>query len=273
MIDNIEQEAQKIREDLRNERRANSEQSHTTGESPVRHGGSTNEPHGPSVQVDGRPNHEIRSTSGKTDSSDKRDASVKRSSQEEPVGFRQGARRRGSSDTGIADNSEATSRNSSTIIGSLEKAPENIPFRQEEEKKKETPAKIVSKLVKSLPSNLDELPFLPSPKTKTLSKKEVEELHEPLKQAISDYGDYIDIYWQRIEPDAPSIWGNFTEKELEIVTRALLRKAQTHAGAAHFSRLMIDGQDYIAAFVILVPRIVETMKFVGRQVSKKKKIA
>ena len=269
MIENDEIEQK--RQELRDERNATREQSGQASGSALTNGTSTNGTARSAIQALRRIDATVQSASRETTGSDTGELDTKRSSEKELVRERPGRRRLGSPRVSSPDTPETT-RDRITTFGSIERVDGEFFRADIVNKKEERKAdKIVKKLVDKLPDSSDNIPFF-NGKAKTFTKKEVEEFYEPLKQAISDYGDYIDIYMQKLEPGIPSIWGNFTEKELDIVTRALLRYSQVNPSAAKFSRIMLDGQDYIGALVILVPRVVETMKFTSRRIPRKVKI-
>ena len=264
-------EIEQKRQELRNERNATRDQSSETSGNTFTNGTGANSPSRPAIQALRRIDTEIQPTSREATGSNQGKSDTQRGSETESLRERPGRRRLGSSRPSTSEFTEAT-RDRVTTLGSIERIDGEF-FRPEiSDKKEEKKAeKIVKKLVEKLPDSADNIPFF-NGKAKTFTKKEVEEFYEPLKQAISDYGDYIDIYMQKLEPGIPSIWGNFTDKELDIVTRALLRYSQVNPSAAKFSRIMLDGQDYIGALVILVPRFVETLKFTSRRIPRKVKI-
>lgn len=195
-----------------------------------------------------------------------------RSTETESKRIRPRRRRLGSVDPSTADTQQETrATNRATDFGGIERIDGEF-FRPEE--KKEEPKKpvegLVTKLINKLPDSSEDIPFLGGKgKGKLFTKTEAKEFYEPLKQAISDYGDYLDIYMDKIEQGHPATWGNLTDKELDIATRALLKMAQTNPRAASFTRLMIDGQDYIGLLVILLPRVSVTLQFVGRRIPRK----
>jgi hypothetical protein len=270
MINN--EEIERKRQELRDERNASREQqSGTANTNIVRYSAIADGAARPGLPSLGRTSETVRPTSGQAGTSDPGNVGTQRSSEEKPVGERPGRRRLGSPRPSLASPTETTRESNPATFGSIERV--DAPFFRPEPEEKKTTKKtenIVTKLVSKLPDSSDDIPFIGGKgKTKLFTKKDTEDQYEPLKQAIADYGDYLDIYMQRLEPDHPPTWGNFTEKELDIVTRALLKRAQTDAKAASFTRLMIDGQDYIGAFVILVPRVSITLQFVGRRLPRR----
>lgn len=266
----IEQKRQELR-DARNTTRPDSVDSNDS--SLVRYRESTIGTSGPGVQFASGSYRQSEAGNRGTEGSDEGKRDTQRVSEEKPIGIRPGRRRLGSVNPSSTDIEQETRRSGGTLDhGGIERIDgeffrPDLADKKDEKKKTEN---IVSKLINKLPDTSEDLPFIGSRgKTKVFSKTEAKEQYEPLKQAISDYGDYLDIYMQRIEPDHADVWGNFSEKELDIVTRALLKRAQSDPKAASFTRLMIDGQDYIGAFVILVPRVSITLQFVGRRIPKR----
>lgn len=270
MINN--EDIEKMREDLRNERNASREQPSETGTNLKRYGENSDRTIGSSVQVTRRESTTFRPVSGETRGSDQGESGAKRSAEKESIGIRQGRRRLGSPKSGNANNPEAT-RERSSAIGSIERIDE--PFYRPDPDEKKPEAKkaenIVNKLVSKLPESSEDIPFFGSGKGKTFSKQETKDQYEAVKNAIEDYGEYIDLYMQKVEPGLPPIWSNFSDKELDFVTRALLRQAQVNPRAAVFTRTLLDGQDYIGAFVALIPRFVETLKFANRRMPRRLK--
>jgi hypothetical protein len=262
------------RNEVRNERNvARPDSTDQNGTGLVRYRESSNGTVRPGVQLAPSSDRQSETNYRGTEGGDARERDPQRVSEEKPVRERPGRRRLGSIDTRKPDTEQESGGSSRAIDhGGIERIDGEFfrPDLAEKKDEKKKTENIVSKLINKLPDTSEDLPFIGSRgKTKVFSKTEAKEQYEPLKQAISDYGDYLDIYMQRIEPDHPDTWGNFSEKELDIVTRALLKRAQSDPKAASFTRLMIDGQDYIGAFVILVPRVSITLQFVGRRIPKR----
>lgn len=270
MINN--EDIEKVRQDLRDERNTSREQPSETSANIVRYRETSNGTLGSSVQATRRESTTFRPVSGETGSSDPGKSSAQRSVETEPVRERSGRRRLGSPKPSNANNPEAT-RERSSAIGSIERIDE--PFYRPDPDEKKPEAKkaenIVNKLVSKLPESSEDIPFFGSGKGKTFSKQETKDQYEAVKNAIEDYGEYIDLYMQKVEPGLPPIWSNFSDKELDFVTRALLRQAQVNPRAAVFTRTLLDGQDYIGAFVALIPRFVETLKFANRRMPRRLK--
>jgi hypothetical protein len=262
------------RQELRNERNvARPDSTDQNGTGLVRYRESSNGAVRPGVQSLAIGNRQPEAGNRGTEGSDARERDTQRVSEAEPKRVGPGRRRLGSVNPSSTDTQqESGGPDRAANHGGIERIDgeffrPDLADKKDEKKKTEN---IVSKLINKLPDASEDLPFIGSRgKTKVFSKTEAKEQYEPLKQAISDYGDYLDIYMQRIEPDHADVWGNFSEKELDIVTRALLKRAQSDPKAASFTRLMIDGQDYIGAFVILVPRVSITLQFVGRRIPKR----
>ena len=265
MVDN--EEIERYRQGLRDERNANRSETNTN---LVRHGAIADGASRSSIPSIGRTSEEVRPASRKAGGGDQRNVSAQRSVETESIGKRPGRRRLGSPKPGSTDTPEATREPGPTTFGSIERVDEPFYRPGPEEKKPEKKADgLVKKLVDRLPDTGEGVPFFGTPRGKTFSKKEAEDQFEAVKNAISDYGDYIDMYMQRVEPGLPPIWGNFSDKELDFVAKALLKKAQTDQRAAVFTRTLLDGQDYIGALVALVPRFVETLKFANRRIARR----
>jgi hypothetical protein len=266
----IEQKRQELR-DARNTTRPDSIDQNDTG--LVRYRESSNGETRPGVQPSAISNRQSEAGNRGTEGSDEGKRDFKREPQAESVGIRPGRRRLGSIDPRKSDTEQETGRPDRTAFpGGIERIdgeffrPDLAEKKEKEEKKAN---KLISNLVKKLPDSSEDLPFLGSSKSKIFTKKEAEEQYEPLKRAISDYGYYLDLYIQKFEPDHPDVWGNFTDKELEVVARSWLKIAQKNQKAAAAARLAIDGQDYIGALVVLVPRVSITLQFVGRRLPRR----
>lgn len=240
----------------------------------IRYRESSNGETRPGVQLAPSSDRQPETNYGGTTGGDEGKRDFKRESQEESKRERPGRRRLGSVDSRKSDTQQETRRPGPTAgIGGIEPI-DGMAFFRPEEKQLETkkkPNELINKLVSKLPDSSEDLPFLGSSKTKVFSKKEAEEQYEPLKRAISDYGYYLDLYMQKFEPDHPPTWGNFTDKELEVVARSWLKIAQRNQKAAAMARLAIDGQDYIGAMVVLIPRVSITLQFVGRRLPRRQR--
>jgi hypothetical protein len=264
------------RQELRNERNvARPDATDQNGSSLVRYRESSNGEVRPGVQSLAIGNRQSEAGNGGTTGGDEGKRDFERVSEAESKRVGPGRRRLGSVDPSKSDTQQETRRPDRTLDhGGIERIdgeffrPDLAEKKEKEEKKAN---KLVSNLVKRLPDSSEDLPFLGSSKSKVFSKKEAEEQYEPLKRAISDYGYYLDLYMQKFEPDHPDTWGNFTDKELEVVARSWLKIAQKNQKAAAAARLAIDGQDYIGALVVLIPRVSITLQFVGRRLPRRQR--
>lgn len=95
-----------------------------------------------------------------------------------------------------------------------------------------------------------------------LSKREAEELYEPLVAALADDFGYIDKALWKLCPqlDERPIWSNTTNLEDQAIAKALLSRGQKSAATAAVVRGVVDSADYIMVGVALGPRIGETVK-------------
>jgi hypothetical protein len=275
----IEQKRQELR-DARNTTRPDSTNQNgrtvsQTKSNLVRDRTSANGETGSSVQFASGSYRQSEAGNRGTEGSDEGKRDPQRELEAEPKRVGPGRRRLGSVNPSSTDTQqEGGGSDRAANHGGIERIdgeffrPDLAEKKEKEEKKAN---KLVSNLVKRLPDSSEDLPFLGSSKSKVFSKKEAEEQYEPLKRAISDYGYYLDLYMQKFEPDHPDTWGNFTDKELEVVARSWLKIAQKNQKAAAAARLAIDGQDYIGALVVLIPRVSITLQFVGRRLPRRQR--
>jgi hypothetical protein len=97
-------------------------------------------------------------------------------------------------------------------------------------------------------------------KRSPLSEKEAQEYKEPLMSAIQSYGEYADKYvrWRTEQPEMAEIWGDIMDFEAEALANIMIRRGMKSAHAAEAIRSMIAGEDYISVGVMLLPRIIRT---------------
>ena len=102
--------------------------------------------------------------------------------------------------------------------------------------------------------------ILPSGKGSTLTNAEAKEYSEPLAAALIDYGGYLDKFLQMRsgDPNAPDVWGDLTEMEAAVLARIMIRRGQKNAAAAGVVRTLVNGDDYIQAGIIVIPRVMKT---------------
>lgn len=114
--------------------------------------------------------------------------------------------------------------------------------------------------------------FLQGP---TLSVAEMQELEEPLKQAIEDGCGYIDKYLWAKSGDTfqQPIWSDLTPEEITVLTRLLLKQGKRSPAAAQVTRAIVSGNDYVTAITVLMPRLMRTYGIVGPKSRKRKKDA
>ncbi len=95
-----------------------------------------------------------------------------------------------------------------------------------------------------------------------LSKKEAEEMYEPLVAALADDFGYVDKALWKLCPqlDKRPIWSNTTNLEDQAIAKALLSRGQKSAATAAVVRGVVDSADYIMVGMALGPRIGETVK-------------
>lgn len=93
-----------------------------------------------------------------------------------------------------------------------------------------------------------------------LTEKEATEYKEPLMHAMQSYGEYADRYikWRTQQIDMADIWGNITDTEAEALANIMIRRGMKSAHAAETVRNMVNGEDYISVAVMVVPRVIAT---------------
>lgn len=93
-----------------------------------------------------------------------------------------------------------------------------------------------------------------------LTEKEATEYKEPLMHAMQSYGEYADRYikWRTQQIDMADIWGNITDTEAEALANIMIRRGMRSAHAAEAVRNMVNGEDYISVAAMIVPRVIAT---------------
>lgn len=110
-------------------------------------------------------------------------------------------------------------------------------------------------------------------KGKTLLDKEVEELREPLQEALRDDATYADqlLWWYSQDESKPQIWSNMDDEEIAILADLMLRRAKRNPEAAELVNKVIDGADYFSALVITIPRAIQTAQQMAKRPKKQKR--
>lgn len=189
--------------------------------------------------------------------------------EKKPVRIGRAGRRHGPDNSGIAQGDYGATR--TRRAGGLE-TDEPIPQRNTIEPElvvntiKEEPKRPVGRPPKpeTLKARADEkskeavFPWFKE--SKTLSKDEVKSLYEPLINALIDDLGYVDQYlWYRTNDISQTpIWSDISREEAETLARIMLRRGERSASAATMVRAVVNGNDYIDAAVIVVPRVIKT---------------
>lgn len=95
----------------------------------------------------------------------------------------------------------------------------------------------------------------------TLSQAEAKLLEEPLIAALGDDFSYVDEYiWHRCkDEDQIPIWSDLDTEEIQTLARIMLKQGQRNPAAATMVRSLVEGSDYLATLVIVVPRVIKTV--------------
>lgn len=110
------------------------------------------------------------------------------------------------------------------------------------------------------------------PKGNKLTAKEIDELREPLQQALSDEFGMIDQLLWKYEGEESlqqPIWSDINDPEMEKLVNAILNMGTRSATVATIARASVDMSDYIIAGTLLAPRLQATASLVG-EVRRKK---
>ncbi len=124
--------------------------------------------------------------------------------------------------------------------------------RLKSRKEQETSSKSASSDSKNSKARID-LGFLTG--KGVLTKKEADELYEPLVAVIQDDGTYLDEAIKLKNPNSDVIWGDITDQEAQILAELLLKAGQKSPIVATTIRISIEIKSYAAAIAILAPRI------------------
>ena len=107
---------------------------------------------------------------------------------------------------------------------------------------------------------------------KVLSTQEINNLEEPLKQAVRDYSNYVDTYLTFKTHVQQTVWSSMEDWEVEAVVNFLLKRGRTNEMAAATVRNMVDSNEYLGLGFILAPRTLKTVQLTS-QVRKEKQDA
>lgn len=110
---------------------------------------------------------------------------------------------------------------------------------------------------------------------KTFSAKEAKDSLEDLRDALLDDSVYMDQFLWAKTQDATQkpIWSDIDEQEAEVLAKLLLKGAQANPVVATGVRGLLEGKDYLDAFMIVAPRFqltVHALK-VGRQLKRQQR--
>lgn len=112
-------------------------------------------------------------------------------------------------------------------------------------------------------------------KGKTFSQKEAKDTLEPLTEALLDDSMYMDQFlWAKIQDETKRpIWSNIDQQEAEVLAKVMLKGAQANPIVATGVRGLLEGKDYLDAFMIVGPRFqltVQALKY-SRELKRKEK--
>jgi|SRR5579872_1191400 len=245
-----QEEAQALRENLRNERRISGNQG---SPSASQSRGSSNAPFGSDSQ-------DLGADSSRSVGNTEDARSLDRSAKGKPERGGQDSRR------SFNDGGSSANRGSETPrYSGLERAdpiPEmpvkRGPGRPRKEQVIDTAAQVKKAIFK---------------KATVLTEKEASEYKKPLMSALQSYGEYYDKYirWRTQQPDMTDIWGNITDFEAEAMANIMIRRGMRNAQAAEAVRAMINGEDYVSVGVMFVPRVMATVEEMKKVPPKPKK--
>lgn len=111
------------------------------------------------------------------------------------------------------------------------------------------------------------------PKSRTLTKQEVNELRDPLIAALTDEFQLLDkMLWQVADDELEQpIWSDMTDAEMEHFVTAMLNIGTRSGTVATIARTAVDTQDYIIAGALVAPRFQATVGLLRE--GRKKKLA
>lgn len=160
------------------------------------------------------------------------------------------------------DSSELTNRSSQARLIGLERA-DYMPEIGEKTRKKETYTGHVNATLGQIKTAIF------AKKGSTLTKKEAEESHEPLKEAILNSGDDIDNFLRWKTKKQLTIWSDMTEYEADCLAKIMIKRGTENAYAASVVRKFIASRDYITVGVMFLPRMQMTVEVL--RISQKEK--
>jgi hypothetical protein len=246
-MDEVVDKVTALREELRNGRRASQ-----TGSTHVENTGDRNAESGSVLQI-------VPGSRGQDSSQGSSNGSAGRSVEEKSLRERSADRRLSESNSRANDPLSGTTAANARSAGRLvaeDPIPSRLPEPQviEEKRGRGRPPKEPDAQPVKIPH--------PGKVGSALSKKEVEDLKEPLMAALRDDCQYLDefLWWYSKDPEKPQIWSDLDDEEIEVLTRMLLRRGERSPVAANAVRNIVDGADYISTAVIMVPRMIKTMQ-------------
>lgn len=97
---------------------------------------------------------------------------------------------------------------------------------------------------------------------KTLSEKEAAEYAPIVTSTLQTFGELGDkgLRWRTQDPNMLDIWGDLSDKEAGVLSRLLIRRGQKNPYAAQIVRNLVESDDYISAAVIAIPRFIKTIE-------------
>lgn len=288
----IQEEVQELREQLRNERKGQSEATSTaSGDFESISFGGDREERAISQDISGI----IREAGTNDDTS----TSVDRSFNEKPKRIRSSVRRYGKDNSSIVSHTEenGTTSRRNRKLGSFQ-ADDNIPERKESNREeaneanenqsvwesRKTPTRASSKTTDKEKKNIrlsvgkkdsttgketgntgEEKETFKLPNVfkegSTLSVAEAKILEQPLIDALQADLFYVDMYlWHKCQDHTQTaIWSNITDDEIAVLAKLMLKQGQRNKVAASTVRNVVNGSDYLSALAIVVPRTIQTV--------------
>lgn len=111
------------------------------------------------------------------------------------------------------------------------------------------------------------------PSSNKLTKKEIEELREPLTEALKDEFTMLDQLLWRYEGETSlqqPIWSDVMDGEMDRLVNALLNLGTRSSTVATIARTSVDMSDYIVAGTLLAPRLQATAALIGETRKRKR---